>query len=101
MSKTHRRSTRTLAQASRIQGVTPAAVSLLLVHLKNWALQLRQPVDGFNPRARTAWFGLDAHQASQLEALLDGVEKWNRVYNLTRITRRQDMVVLHLLDSLL
>lgn len=43
---------------------------------------------------------LDAHQASQLEALLDGVEKWNRVYNLTRITRRQDMVVLHLLDSL-
>lgn len=43
---------------------------------------------------------LDTHQASQLEALLDGVEKWNRVYNLTRITRRQDMVVLHLLDSL-
>lgn len=43
---------------------------------------------------------LDAHQESQLEALLDGVEKWNRVYNLTRITRREDMVVLHLLDSL-
>ncbi len=43
---------------------------------------------------------LDSHQESQLEALLDGVEKWNRVYNLTRITRRQDMVVLHLLDSL-
>ena len=43
---------------------------------------------------------LDDHQALQLEALLDGVEKWNRVYNLTRITRRQDMVVLHLLDSL-
>ena len=36
---------------------------------------------------------LDAHQASQLETLLDGVEKWNRVYNLTRITRRQDMVI--------
>ncbi len=34
----------TLGQASRIDGVTPAAVSLLLVHLKKRALE-RQPSD--------------------------------------------------------
>lgn len=32
----------TLGQAARISGVTPAAVSILLVHLKKRALQLRQ-----------------------------------------------------------
>ena len=43
---------------------------------------------------------LDPIQVDQLESLLDGIEKWNRVYNLTRITQRQQMVVMHLLDSL-
>lgn len=33
----------TLGQASRIQGVTPAAISLLLVHLKRRSLQETQP----------------------------------------------------------
>ena len=27
----------TVGQASRVQGVTPAAISLLLVHLKRWS----------------------------------------------------------------
>lgn len=43
---------------------------------------------------------LDARQVDQLEGLLDEVIKWNRVYNLTRITKRSDMVIAHLLDSL-
>ena len=43
---------------------------------------------------------LDPYQIEQLEGLLDGVEKWNRVYNLTRITQRSQMVILHVLDSL-
>ncbi|HTH41402.1 MAG TPA: tRNA uridine-5-carboxymethylaminomethyl(34) synthesis enzyme MnmG, partial [Rhodocyclaceae bacterium] len=38
----------TLGQASRIQGITPAAISLLLVHLKrrNLAGKTSVPVDG-------------------------------------------------------
>ena len=38
--------------------------------------------------------------ASRLVQLLDELEKWNRTYNLTAITRREDMVTHHLLDSL-
>ena len=36
----------------------------------------------------------------QLMAYLDLVEKWNRVYNLTAIRERDEMIKLHLLDSL-
>ena len=36
--KLNRHRPETLGQASRIQGVTPAAISLLLVHLKRGAL---------------------------------------------------------------
>ena len=43
---------------------------------------------------------LDPQQLAQLEAFLNGVEKWSRVYNLTRITNRSQMVTHHLLDSL-
>jgi 16S rRNA (guanine527-N7)-methyltransferase len=38
--------------------------------------------------------------ASRLLQLLDELEKWNRTYNLTAITKREDMVTHHLLDSL-
>jgi 16S rRNA (guanine527-N7)-methyltransferase len=38
--------------------------------------------------------------AARLLQLLDELEKWNRTYNLTAITRREDMVTHHLLDSL-
>jgi 16S rRNA (guanine527-N7)-methyltransferase len=43
---------------------------------------------------------LDAHQAAQLERLLDELEQWNRAYNLTAIDSRAAMVTHHLLDSL-
>ena len=36
----------------------------------------------------------------QLMAYLDLVEKWNRVYNLTAIRERDEMIKLHFLDSL-
>ena len=49
---------------------------------------------------QTLELSLDPYQIEQLEGLLDGVEKWNRVYNLTRITQRSQMVILHVLDSL-
>ena len=38
--------------------------------------------------------------AARLLQLLDELEKWNRTYNLTAITKREDMVTHHLLDSL-
>jgi 16S rRNA (guanine527-N7)-methyltransferase len=38
--------------------------------------------------------------AQRLEQLLDELERWNRTYNLTAITQREEMVTHHLLDSL-
>ena len=38
--------------------------------------------------------------ASSLEGFLDLMQKWNRVYNLTAITDRKQMITHHLLDSL-
>ena len=38
--------------------------------------------------------------AARLHRLLDELEKWNRTYNLTAITNRDEMVTHHLLDSL-
>jgi 16S rRNA (guanine527-N7)-methyltransferase len=43
---------------------------------------------------------LAERDASRLLQLLDELERWNRTYNLTAITRREDMVTHHLLDSL-
>jgi 16S rRNA (guanine527-N7)-methyltransferase len=43
---------------------------------------------------------LDAHQAAQLERLLDELEQWNRAYSLTSIDSRAAMLTHHLLDSL-
>ncbi len=40
------------------------------------------------------------HDAQRLLRLLDELERWNRTYNLTAITKREDMVTHHLLDSL-
>jgi 16S rRNA (guanine527-N7)-methyltransferase len=36
----------------------------------------------------------------QLMTYLDLLEKWNRVYNLTAIREREEMIKLHFLDSL-
>jgi 16S rRNA (guanine527-N7)-methyltransferase len=43
---------------------------------------------------------LTERDASRLLRLLDELERWNRTYNLTAITKREDMVTHHLLDSL-
>jgi 16S rRNA (guanine527-N7)-methyltransferase len=43
---------------------------------------------------------LTEHDASRLQQLLDELERWNRTYNLTAITKREEMVTHHLLDSL-
>jgi 16S rRNA (guanine527-N7)-methyltransferase len=39
-------------------------------------------------------------QIDQLLAFIDLIQKWNKAYNLTAIKDKQDMVSLHLLDSL-
>jgi 16S rRNA (guanine527-N7)-methyltransferase len=39
-------------------------------------------------------------EAARLQQLLDELERWNRTYNLTAITKHEDMVTHHLLDSL-
>jgi 16S rRNA (guanine527-N7)-methyltransferase len=43
---------------------------------------------------------LTERDAERLLQLLDELERWNRTYNLTAITKREDMVTHHLLDSL-
>jgi 16S rRNA (guanine527-N7)-methyltransferase len=43
---------------------------------------------------------LTENDALRLQQLLDELERWNRAYNLTAITKREDMVTHHLLDSL-
>lgn len=43
---------------------------------------------------------LSERDATRLLQLLDELEKWNRTYNLTAITKREDMLTHHLLDSL-
>jgi len=44
---------------------------------------------------------LPPHTPAQLAAYLTLLEKWNRVYNLTAIRQRNEMVTHHLLDSLI
>ncbi len=43
---------------------------------------------------------LTERDAARLLQLLDELERWNRTYNLTAITDREEMVTHHLLDSL-
>jgi 16S rRNA (guanine527-N7)-methyltransferase len=50
--------------------------------------------------AKSMGVTLTEHDAARLLLLLDELERWNRTYNLTAITRREDMVTHHLLDSL-
>ena len=50
--------------------------------------------------AKSMGVTLTEHDASRLQQLLDELERWNRTYNLTAITKREDMVTHHLLDSL-
>ena len=50
--------------------------------------------------ARTLSIELDAEAVAKLEAYLRLIEKWNRVHNLTAVREPEQMVVLHVLDSL-
>jgi 16S rRNA (guanine527-N7)-methyltransferase len=50
--------------------------------------------------AKSMGIELSMPDALRLARLLDELEKWNRTYNLTAITKREDMVTHHLLDSL-
>jgi 16S rRNA (guanine527-N7)-methyltransferase len=43
---------------------------------------------------------LDEMQVEQLLSFIKLIEKWNKTFNLTAIRRAEDMVSLHLLDSL-
>jgi 16S rRNA (guanine527-N7)-methyltransferase len=43
---------------------------------------------------------LTPSQAASLLQLLDELARWNRTHNLTAITKREDMITRHLLDSL-
>lgn len=50
--------------------------------------------------AKSMGVELTEPDAARLQQLLDELERWNRTYNLTAITVREDMVTHHLLDSL-
>jgi tRNA uridine 5-carboxymethylaminomethyl modification enzyme len=97
---------RSLAQAGRISGVTPAALSLLLAHLKKTALARNlHPKNDIEAAILAGLRTLNipgdcAQLASACYAYLQLLEKWNRAYNLTAVTAIADMVVRHILDSL-
>lgn len=50
--------------------------------------------------AKSMGVELTEPDAARLQQLLNELERWNRTYNLTAITKREDMVTHHLLDSL-
>ena len=58
------------------------------------------PVHRLTHDAKAMGVELTEPDAARLLQLLDELEKWNRTYNLTAITKREDMVTHHLLDSL-
>jgi 16S rRNA (guanine527-N7)-methyltransferase len=58
------------------------------------------PVHRLIQDAKSMAVELTEHDAVRLQQLLDELERWNRTYNLTAITKREDMVTHHLLDSL-
>ena len=49
---------------------------------------------------QTLKLALNEQQVDQLLGFIKLIEKWNKAYNLTAIRGREDMVRLHLLDSL-
>jgi 16S rRNA (guanine527-N7)-methyltransferase len=120
----------TIGQASRISGVTPAAISLLMVHLKRRGLGRRNGAAAetteqgrYRPDAAMTARRAPAVNRDVLEQMLiDGTAaldivltdaqrnqlldyvallgKWNAVYNLTAIRDPRQMLIQHILDSL-
>ena len=107
----------TVGQAARISGITPAAISLLLVHLQR--ARASAPAAGTTRRAgmthrRRAgapprcWPTACARSASRCrrrrgarsQAYVALLAKWNRAYNLTAIREPERMVTHHVLDAL-
>jgi 16S rRNA (guanine527-N7)-methyltransferase len=58
------------------------------------------PVQRLVDDAKSMGVDLTEPDAVRLQQLLDELERWNRTYNLTAITKREEMVTHHLLDSL-
>lgn len=54
----------------------------------------------FGAQACAAGVALTQEQCAKLLRLLDELVKWNATYNLTAITKRDEMITHHLLDSL-
>ena len=100
----------TIGQAARISGVTPAAISLLLVHLKRRERKpqrrIRRKKTRMTPQAALRRglgelaLALPAGAPEKLLAYLDLLAKWNKTYNLTAIRDPLQAVSHHLLDSL-
>ena len=107
----------TIGQAARISGITPAAISLLLVHLKRGfararriaraatraALRVIAAIDLDAGLAATRGSGRRAAartRATSSIAYLALLAKWNRTYNLTAIREPERMVTHHVLDAL-
>lgn len=99
---------RTLAQAGRISGVTPAALSLLLAHIKKTTMAHARRHSAESDIEKALKAGLTALNISgdadalacAYAAYLTLLDKWNRTYNLTAVQAIEDMVERHILDSL-
>jgi 16S rRNA (guanine527-N7)-methyltransferase len=57
------------------------------------AAQIRHGVEALG-------LSVSEHQLHQFQEIIERLEKWNRAYNLTAIRDPQQMVILHLFDSL-
>ncbi len=57
-------------------------------------------VDDLRNAAKELGVAVDADGATRLLRLVDELLKWNAAYNLTAITRRDEIITHHLLDSL-
>ena len=114
----------TIGQASRISGVTPAAISLLLVHLKRRGnvgakdalrrnlLDTLQPhrlqkdpgapvnADAITSAAAELGLRLSGSQSDALARYAALLMRWNAVHNLTAIETPAHVLTHHLLDSL-
>ena len=94
----------TLGQAARISGVTPAAISVLLVHLKRGFAQARRErmtlAANLAAGLRTLGVPLEPAAQEKLLAYIALLAKWNRVYNLTAVREPERMLSHHVLDSL-
>jgi len=62
--------------------------------MKSMISQLKQALNRNN-------IALDAVSCEKLVHYLNAMLKWNKVFNLTSITHRDDMIYLHFIDSLL